>query len=91
MVVDRASSAVMLAILGKFYPNLGLLFYGDIVLDMVSHWYQMYASLYCGDHHKHSKTEWKLLEIYYSNYYVLSALCYGNTMFLSSCYLLHFA
>ncbi len=48
MVCDRASNAVILAILGNLYPTYCIIFFGDIVLDLVSHWYQMYASLLKG-------------------------------------------
>lgn len=52
MVCDRASDAVILAILGGLYPSFSWIFYGDIILDLTSHWYQMYASLLGGEHHK---------------------------------------
>ena len=77
MVCDRASNAVMLAILGSFYPEYSWLFYSDIILDLVSHWYQMYVAVSEGEHHKNSKTSWKLLEIYYKQS-VLTLLVFGN-------------
>ena len=52
MVCDRASNAVFLAILASEYPEWSWIFLGDIVLDLVSHWYQMYVSLLKGAHHK---------------------------------------
>lgn len=48
MVCDRASNAVILAILSNLYPNYSWLFLSDIVLDLVSHWYQMYVTLLKG-------------------------------------------
>jgi CDP-diacylglycerol--inositol 3-phosphatidyltransferase len=48
MVCDRASDAVILAILGGLYPSYSWIFYSDIILDLVSHWYQMYSSLLKG-------------------------------------------
>lgn len=48
MVCDRASDAVILAMLGSLYPEYSWLFYGDIILDLTSHWYQMYAALSSG-------------------------------------------
>lgn len=77
MVCDRASDAVILAILGSLYPTYSWIFYFDIILDLVSHWYQMYASLLCGEHHKETKTTWKLLTFYYQKP-VLFTLCAGN-------------
>lgn len=48
MVCDRVSDAVMLAILAALYPQYCWFFYFDIMLDIGSHWYQMYATLACG-------------------------------------------
>ena len=44
MVTDRVSDAIILAILGALYPKISWLFYGDIALDIGSHWYQMYST-----------------------------------------------
>ena len=52
MVCDRASNAIFLAILAGLYPKWSWVFLGDIALDLVSHWYQMYVSLLRGAHHK---------------------------------------
>ncbi len=52
MVCDRASNGVFLAILAGLFPKWSWVFLGDIVLDLVSHWYQMYVSLLKGAHHK---------------------------------------
>ena len=78
MVCDRASNGVLLAICGHLYPEYSWLFYGDIILDLVSHWYQMYAALSSGKHHKQVKNKFKLLDIYYNNKLVLGGLVAGN-------------
>ena len=78
MVCDRASNAVLLAICGHLYPQYSWLFYGDIILDLVSHWYQMYAALSSGKHHKTIKNKFALLDIYYYNKLVLGGLVAGN-------------
>ena len=78
MVCDRASNGVMLAILASLYADYSWLFLGDIVLDLVSHWYQMYVTLLKGSHHKESKSQWKLLNIYYGDKAVLFGLVAGN-------------
>jgi CDP-diacylglycerol--inositol 3-phosphatidyltransferase len=91
MVCDRASNAVMLAILGHLYPQYSWLFYGDIILDLVSHWYQMYSALSSGKHHKQIKNKFALLDIYYYNKLVLGGLVAGNEAFLLSSYLLAFS
>ena len=49
MVTDRVSDAIILAILGALYPNICWFFYGDIALDIASHWYQMYSAVVSGD------------------------------------------
>jgi len=63
---------------------------GDIVLDLVSHWYQMYVTLLKGEHHKESKSKWTLLNIYYGNKTVLFWLVAGNEIFLLTAYLYAF-
>ena len=78
MVCDRASNGVFLAILASRLPNYSWIFLGDIVLDLVSHWYQMYVSLLGGAHHKESKSKYTLLNIYYENKQVLFTLVFGN-------------
>lgn len=45
MVCDRATDAMILAMLGALYPKFAFIFYGDIILDLTSHWFQMYASI----------------------------------------------
>lgn len=81
MVCDRASNAVLLAICGFLYPEYSWFFFLDIILDLTSHWYQMYASLSCGEHHKNSTTNWKLLKLYYQKP-VLFTLVLGNEVIL---------
>lgn len=87
MVCDRASDAVILAILASLYPEYSWIFLADIILDLTSHWFQMYSAISSGEHHKKSKTNWKLLELYYSNKAVLFTLVAGNEIFFLTCYL----
>jgi hypothetical protein len=44
MVCDRVSDAILLSILGSFYPKFGFLFLAAAGLDIGSHWYQTYAT-----------------------------------------------
>ena len=90
MVCDRASNGAFLAILAALYPKYSWVFLSDIVLDLVSHWYQMYVTLLKGSHHKESKSKYGLLNIYYGYKSVLFTLVLGNEMFLCSAYLLAF-
>jgi CDP-diacylglycerol--inositol 3-phosphatidyltransferase len=87
MVTDRASNALLLGVLGALYPGLAWLFYGDLVLDLVSHWYHMYASLAAGKHHKEAQPRFRLLALYYGSKAVLAGLVFGNELFLVSMYL----
>lgn len=48
MVTDRVSDAIILAVLGALYPKISWLFFGDIALDIGSHWYQMYSTFASG-------------------------------------------
>ena len=48
MVIDRFSNALLLAVLGALYPQYSYIFYGDIILDLISHWAHMYATLASG-------------------------------------------
>lgn len=91
MVCDRASDAVILAFLGALYPAWAWVFYGDILLDITSHWFQMYAALSCGgSHHKTFKSRFSALNLYYGNKTVLFTLCAGNGLFMGFCYIIYF-
>ena len=91
MVCDRASNGAFLAILAATIPKYSWLFLSDIVLDLVSHWYQMYVSLLKGAHHKKSQSKYGLLNLYYESKFVLFTLVMGNEMFLLSAYLRAFS
>ena len=91
MVCDRASDAVILAFLGALYPEWAFVFYGDILLDLTSHWFQMYAALTCGaGHHKTFKSRFAPLNLYYGNKTVLFSLCAGNGLFMGFAYIIYF-
>ena len=90
MVCDRAVDAMILAMLGALYPQYAFIFYTDILLDITSHWFQMYASLSSGEHHKKMSNKYKLLDIYYNNKAVLFSLCAGNGLFMGICYFIYF-
>ncbi|KAA6423313.1 MAG: hypothetical protein FRX49_06765 [Trebouxia sp. A1-2] len=48
MVTDRASTAGLLMLLCKTYPNIFILFLSLLMLDLFSHWFQMYSTLVAG-------------------------------------------
>jgi hypothetical protein len=60
---------------------------GDIVLDLVSHWYQMYVSLLRGQNREEAPSAYRLLNLYYGNKTVLFTLVAGNEVFLLAAYI----
>lgn len=89
MLTDRMATASLLVVLSHFYKQYWLVFTGLIVLDVVSHWYQMYSKLISGaTTHKQSKNF--LLAVYYS-FPTLLIFCVGNEAFFICLYLLHFS
>lgn len=49
MATDRVSTAGLLALLCKFAPSRHGVWVVLMMLDVGSHWFQMYATLACGD------------------------------------------
>jgi CDP-diacylglycerol--inositol 3-phosphatidyltransferase len=49
MATDRVSTAGLLALLCKFAPAYSTIWVLLIVLDVSSHWFQMYSTLACGE------------------------------------------
>jgi len=89
MLTDRMSTATLLVVLSHQYPMYWGLFAFLIVLDIVSHWFQMYAKLSSGaTSHKGSANP--LLDFYYTFPYALLVFCVGNEFFLVALYLLPF-
>jgi CDP-diacylglycerol--inositol 3-phosphatidyltransferase len=87
MLTDRMSTAVLLIVLSILYPAHWGLFAFLIVLDIVSHWFQMYSKLVMNKtSHKGSKNP--LLNFYYTFPYALLVFCVGNEFFFVCLYLL---
>lgn len=87
MVCDRVADAVILAVLAELYPSYSWFFLFTAILDITSHWFQMYSAVSEGEHHKESKTKWRVLELYYTNIVVFESLIAGNEIFYVTCYL----
>ena len=49
MATDRVATAGLLALLCKYAPTYSLVWVCLIMLDVASHWFQMYVTLACGD------------------------------------------
>jgi len=64
MVTDRASTTCLCVVLGHLYPHLIPALCGLVMLDMISHWYHMYASLLLGSD-SHKKVTNPILAFYY--------------------------
>lgn len=92
MVTDRVSTAGLLVILAQFYPSIQFVFQCLIVLDISSHWIQVYCNLLKGENsHKNVEENGNvLLRLYYTSRVVLFSMCAGNELFFAMLYLLHF-
>jgi len=89
MLTDRMSTATLLIVLSHQYSSVWGFFAFLVVLDIVSHWYQMYIKALLGENtHKDSKNP--LLKFYYTFPYALLVFCVGNELFLICLYLLPF-
>ena len=93
MICDRLSTASLLMLLGTLYTNYSFLFMFLVLLDVGSHWLQVYSSLLLiiknPDivNHKALKEKYAILDIYYHNKYVLFSLCLFAELFLLLTYL----
>lgn len=88
MLSDRMGQAALLVVLSHLYPSAWGFFTFLLVLDMVSHWCQMYSRLSQNKaSHKGGKSA--LLNFYYS-FPALFIFCSGNEFFFTSLYLLAF-
>ena len=87
MLTDRMGTAVLFIVLAQLYPEYWGFFAFLIVLDIVSHWVQMYASLSCGKTtHKGSTNA--MLNFYYTFPYALLVFCVFNEAFVICMYLM---
>mmetsp|Transcript_12771 Transcript_12771/g.19222 ORF Transcript_12771/g.19222 Transcript_12771/m.19222 type:complete len:243 (-) Transcript_12771:243-971(-) len=83
MVTDRCSTAGLLCVLSREYgdePFLVLLFTMLILLDISSHWCQMYSTTSLQQHHKSAdgnKGRFFLVRWYYSSYPFFGYCCVG--------------
>jgi len=89
MLTDRMSTATLLVVLALLYRQWWGFFAFLIVLDIVSHWYQMYSKATSGARsHKGSRNPW--LNFYYTGRHVLLVCCVGNEFCLVSFYVAAF-
>ena len=89
MLTDRLSTATLLIVLSHLYPHHWGLYAALIVLDMVSHWCQMYSKL-AQNIKTHKGSNNPLLNFYYTFPYALLVFCVGNEACFIALYLLSF-
>jgi CDP-diacylglycerol--inositol 3-phosphatidyltransferase len=89
MITDRCSTAGLLYVLAAEYttvdeglslPVFRLTFLALLILDIASHWCQMYSSLSLGAHHKSeagNKDKNFLVRWFYAYYWFFGYLCVG--------------
>jgi CDP-diacylglycerol--inositol 3-phosphatidyltransferase len=100
MMTDRCSTLGLLFVLGNVYQDKQggvywqLTFLGVVLLDISSHWCQMYASLAAGAHHKSAagnRGRNFLVRWFYQYYYFFGYLCVGAEFTYVLLYVLSFA
>eukprot|EP00049_Salpingoeca_infusionum_P026866 m.28546 g.28546 ORF g.28546 m.28546 type:complete len:225 (+) comp9049_c0_seq2:116-790(+) len=91
MVSDRCTTLCLWFTCAQFYPDYVVYFQLLAILDISSHWFQMYDALTQG------KTSHKLIKLdenpvlrFYYWKPVLFSLCSANELFFMAIYLLHF-
>jgi CDP-diacylglycerol--inositol 3-phosphatidyltransferase len=88
MVTDRCSTAGLLMILGRLYPDWFLAFLALLILDYSSHWYQMKESE--TRHHKAVPPMRNIIvRVFYGVYIFFGFCCVGAELFYVFLYLLH--
>lgn len=93
MVTDRFATMGMLCVLSRLYKEYAFGFILLMILDVVSHWFQMYATLLVGQGSHKTKAGGgnRILEFYYSFPFALFFMCMGNEGFLFALYGLKFS
>ncbi|KAK8809623.1 hypothetical protein WA158_000566 [Blastocystis sp. Blastoise] len=90
MTTDRFCTAALLCVLSNLYPDQAYIFICLMILDIVSHWTQMFASSNCGmvSHKAMTKKDNVLLRLYYNNRIVLFTVCFMNEAYFVCKYIL---
>jgi CDP-diacylglycerol--inositol 3-phosphatidyltransferase len=93
MIIDRISTAALLATLSILYPEHYFLFISLLMLDIGSHWLQTHSALLtvgAKDNHKNLDEPFWLLTIYYQSRLALSLIGWLAEIFLAQIYYLFF-
>ena len=86
LITDRMSTLVIVLIAVQNREDVFVTYFvAWIVIDISSHWIQMLNAVASGKHHKSMNNRFFLLNLYYSQTYVMLPLCLGAESF----FLLH--
>ncbi|KAK6437905.1 phosphatidylinositol synthase 1 (CDP-alcohol phosphatidyltransferase1) [Oleoguttula sp. CCFEE 5521] len=95
MITDRCTTSCLLVFLAVAKPAYSAIFQGLISLDFASHYMHMYATLVMGgqgESHKNvSASRSRIMNLYYTNKWVLFTCCALNELFFIALYLLCFS
>ncbi|KAJ9160657.1 CDP-diacylglycerol--inositol 3-phosphatidyltransferase [Coniochaeta hoffmannii] len=95
MVIDRCATTCLLVFLSSAFPRWILVFQALIALDLASHYIHMYATLSTdganASHKNVSKSQSRILNMYYTDKTVLFTVCALNELFFIALYLLSFS
>lgn len=76
MVTDRVATSCLLAVLCTIYPSLQPIFLSLLMLDIFSHWFQMYATLAMGSAtHKDVHSRSFIVRYYYKHRLFMGFCC----------------
>ncbi|GMH35423.1 hypothetical protein BSKO_03291 [Bryopsis sp. KO-2023] len=90
MVTDRLSTAGLLVILCMMYQECYVIFLGLLMLDIFSHWSQMYYTLTTGNtSHKDVRSKSFLVRTYYQYRWFMGFCCVSCEVLYLALYLLH--
>ncbi|CAD7928516.1 unnamed protein product [Amoebophrya sp. A120] len=91
MVTDRFGSNILLAILAHLYLDYAQVCFALMVLDLVSHWAHMYASLLTGSgSHKDMSNANFFIRLYYKSRIVLFTVCAAEQLVYAGLYVMYF-
>lgn len=90
MVTDRVATTCLLAILCILYPSHHVVFLSLIMLDIFSHWFQMYSTLATGSStHKDVHSKSFIVRFYYQHRMFMGFCCVCCEVLYLCVYLLH--